>query len=348
MNTFSKALLLIIVASLLASCSFRADKKFVYDGTKMKGVSFVAPRDSLSDSCYVPVRLLNAEWVSLMPYGFCEAESPNFVYGRDNQWKWWGESPKGVAHCVEMAHAKGLKVMLKPHLWIGHGVFTGHFDLKSEQDWQIFEKRYGDYLLDFARIADSTDVELYCIATEMQTFVKKRPEFWSRIIKEIKTIYKGKLTYAENWDAYADVPFWKELDYVGVDAYFPLSEGRAPTVTELRKGWKAHKAGLEKLSGTLQKPILFTEFGYVSTDFAAKKPWENDRSLPENEALQAAAYTAVFEEVWTEEWMAGGFVWKWFPMLQPGNRARDPFSPQHKAAEHVLRTYFGKDASAQR
>lgn len=347
LRTFMKYSLFLIVWIILLvgciySCSSVQEKPYRYDGAKLKGVSFVAPRDSIMDSCYVPVKQINAEWVSLMPYGFCEEGTPNFMYGRNNQWKWWGESPAGVAHCVEVAHKQGLKVMLKPHMWISHGTFTGHFDLKTEEDWKIFEKQYGEYLLEFARIAESTHVELYCIATEMQTFVKKRPQFWFNIISEIKKVYKGQLTYAENWDTYQDVPFWKEMDFVGVDAYFPLSEERSPSTDALRNGWKQHLKALAKYSNKIRKPILFTEFGYVSTDYAARRPWETDRSQPENERLQADAYQALFEEVWSKDWMAGGFVWKWFPNLKPNDKARDPYSPQNKHASLVLNEFYKK------
>lgn len=344
MNNFLSLGIVFAVGMALVACSAIGEKPFRYTGPKLEGVSFVAPRDSMSDTCYIPVKRISAEWVSLMPYGFVQEGSARFVYGRDNQWKWWGESPYGVVQCIRMAHQKGLKVMLKPHMWVGHGTFTGHFDLQTEEEWQIFEQSYGEYLLDYARIADSTGVELYCIATEMQTFVKRRPQFWHRIIKEIKGIYKGKLTYAENWDSYQEVPFWKELDFVGVDAYFPLSEKRGPSLEELRKGWIPHIKSLEKYAHRVQKPILFTEYGYLSTDYAARRPWETDRNQPENEALQAEAYQALFEEVWAKEWMAGGFVWKWFPSLEPGRKARDPYSPQNKPAEAVLSRFYQQGA----
>ena len=331
------------LAGNFVSCSsVSSDKSYRYQGSKIKGVSFVAPRDSLVDTTYVPVKQINAEWVALMPYGFTEGGTPNFVYGKNNQWKWWGESAVGVAHCVQMAHAHGLKVMLKPHMWIGHGTFTGHYDLTTEEDWQTFEKGYGEYLLNFARIADTTHVELYCIGTEMQTFVKKRPQFWFQIIRDIKKIYKGQLTYAENWDVYQEVPFWKELDFIGIDAYFPLSEEQSPGAPELKKGWQKHLKAMEKFSGKMQKPILFTEFGYTSSDFATRHPWETERDKPENEPLQARAYEVLFEEVWAQEWMAGGFAWKWFPGLKGSDRARDPFSPQNKLAQAVMGKYYQK------
>ncbi len=338
MSHFSLSLFLILG---FAGCStLSTEKVYQYQGEKLKGVSFVAPRDSLGDTTYLPVKNIHADWVSLMPYGYTEGTKPEFIYGRDNEWRWWGESPRGVAHCVRMAHAQGLKVMLKPHMWVGKGTFTGHYDLSSEADWQTFEKGFGAYLLDFARIAEENDVELYCIATEMQTFVKNRPEFWFGIIRQIREIYHGQLTYAENWDVYQEVPFWDKLDYVGIDGYFPLAEGPSPTLAELKAGWKPHLKAMERFSAKVKRPILFTEYGYMSSDFAARRPWETDRDRPANEALQARTYEALFEEVWPKPWMAGGFAWKWFPTLRRPDKPRDPFSPQHKEAELVLQKYY--------
>ncbi len=338
MPNFSLALFLILG---FAGCSsLLSEKTYQYQGDKLDGVSFVATRAPIGDSAYLPIKAVHADWISLMPYGYTEGTTPEFVYGRNKEWHYWGESPEGVAHCVRMAHAQGLKVMLKPHMWVGRGIFTGHFDLKNEADWQTFEKGFGTYLLDFAKIAEETDVELYCIATEMQTFVKERPAFWFDIIKQIRGIYHGKLTYAENWDVYEAVPFWDQMDYVGIDGYFPLAEAPSPTLAQLKTGWKPHLKAMERFAAKVKKPILFTEYGYMSSDFAARRPWETDRDRPENDALQARTYEAFFEEVWTKPWMAGGFVWKWFPTLKRPDRARDPFSPQHKEAERVLARYY--------
>jgi hypothetical protein len=69
--------------------------------------------------------------------------------------------------------------------------------------------------------------------------VAKRPEYWSQLIKKIKKIY-FKLTYAANWDDFDKVPFWNELDYIGIDAYFPLSNATTPSVLELNDAWQQH------------------------------------------------------------------------------------------------------------
>ena len=61
--------------------------------------------------------------------------------------------------------------------------------------------------------------------------------YFKQLIKDVRAVYAGKLTYAENWDCYADVPFWSDLDYIGMDAYFPIAEGSNPSEQELEEGW---------------------------------------------------------------------------------------------------------------
>ena len=53
-----------------------------------------------------------------------------------------------------------------------------------------------------------------------------------------RAVYKGKLTYAANWDGeFEEVAFWDALDVIGVQAYFPLTEERVPSVTKLTQAW---------------------------------------------------------------------------------------------------------------
>jgi biotin synthase-like enzyme len=54
-------------------------------------------------------------------------------------------------------------------------------------------------ILDFAQLAQNENIELFCFGT-LGNAVAKRPEYWSQLIKKIKKIYSGKLTYAANWD----------------------------------------------------------------------------------------------------------------------------------------------------
>ncbi|MGB5369276.1 MAG: glycoside hydrolase, partial [Flavobacteriaceae bacterium] len=157
--------------------------------------------------------------------------------------------------------------------------------------------------------------------------------------------YKGKLTYAANWDEFQRTSFWDDLDYIGIDAYFPLSDEKLPSVEQLRVGWQRWKPSIAALAKEQNKPILFTEFGYRSMDYTAKKPWLVDRDVDNvNLEAQVNATRAIMEEFWNEEWFAGGYVWKWFIEHQSAGGAKDnQFTPQNKPAEAVIGQYYKRN-----
>jgi hypothetical protein len=328
-------------------CQCQTQPPYTHTAPKIKGANLVAPPEKPTDATLGTLRSDGGEWVAVVPYGFCRKDEPHFYWhgnpppGQRKMGQWWGETPQGVAETVQMARKNGLKVMLKPHVWMMGG---SHLDLafNKETDWQTFEADYRGYVLGNARLADSLKVDLFCISTELDKFAIERTRFWSDLIAEVRQVYKGQLTYAANWDRYAQLPFWKELDYIGVDAYFPLSDAATPPEKVMVQGWKKHLNGLEKLSRQYQKPVLFTEFGYRACDRTAARPWESETECRPNEQAQINAYAALHEAVWPQPWFAGGFVWKWFMTDQHApetsdHRERDYYSPQNKPAEAVLR-----------
>ena len=135
-----------------------------------------------------------------------------------------------------------------------------------------------------------------------------RPTYWKLLIKEIREVYDGKLTYAANWDNYQNVPFWKELDYIGVDAYFPLSDAEVPTEGQLTKGWMGVKKQLKHFTDSCGKELLFTEYGYRNIPYTARGNWKNKDVLGLNQEAQSNAYHALYQNWWNEKNFAGGFL----------------------------------------
>lgn len=311
---------------------------------KINGVSFVASGEAVSQAHVDPVLGIYAGHAAVMPYGFIrEPESPEIIFNTDRQM--YGETRAGAGQYIELLHRNGIEVMLKPQLWIWRGLFTGELTMKSEEDWIRLETAYTDFILTYATLAEETHAELFCIGTELETFVKSRPEYWHGLIRQVRERYSGQITYASNWDEYEQVPFWEELDFIGIDAYFPLSGEREPSVAALREGWMPWKEGIRELSLRLDRPVLFTEYGYRSMDFTAKKPWLVDRNEERvNLQAQSNAKKALFEEFWSEPWFAGGFLWKWFinyPLS--GGPLDNRFTPQNKPAERVIREYYRRN-----
>lgn len=308
---------------------------------KINGVSFVASREEVAQEHVQEVVNLNANHAAVMPFGFIrDLNSPELIFNTDRQW--FGERKQGAKQYIQLLHQNGIGVMLKPQIWIWKGEFTGNLTMKTEEEWKILETSYKNFIITYAELAEETKVELFCIGTELAQFVQNRPEFWFKLIKEIRVIYKGKLTYAANWDEYTKTPFWEQLDYIGVDAYFPLSEEQSPSLENLKMGWQKWKTEMYKISEAHKKPILFTEYGYRSMDFTAKKPWLVDRN-DENVNLEAQviATKAIIEEFWSQDWFAGGYVWKWFiDHKQSGGINDNRFTPQNKPAEKIIKQYY--------
>ena len=308
---------------------------------KIKGVSFVGARDKVTQKHVASLIDLNADYVAVMPFGFIrDLNSPDVIYNTERQW--FGETSEGARQYIDQLRKKKFKIMLKPQIWIWRGEFTGNLVMKSEADWIKLENSYKDFVLTYAQLAEEVDAEILCIGTELDQFVQQRPSFWRDLITDIRTLYSGELTYAANWDEYPRVHFWSLLDYIGIDAYFPLSEERTPSVEQLKVGWQPWKTKMMEYSKNLNIPVLFTEFGYRSMDYTAKKPWLVDRAdQAVNLEGQANAKTALFQEFWNEEWFAGGFVWKWFIHHdEVGGESDNRFTPQNKPAEEIIKLFY--------
>lgn len=284
---------------------------------------------------------LNVGWVSAIPYSFIRRNSTKVHY--EGNGKWWGETLHGTAACIQMAHNAGMKVMMKPHVWVSGQGWAGEFEPKSEADWKIWEDSNREYILAFAKLSDSLNVSMFCIGTEYRKTSAKRSEYWRNLIKDVRKVYKGPITYAANWDEYHYVPFWDELDYIGVDAYFPLSTSARPSIEELKKNWNDKLTHLEQLSLKHNKPILFTEYGYRSIEYTNSGHWNYDEdTVKTSHEAQEIAYHALFESAWEKDWLAGGFFWKWHfnnPGYE-GGKERD-YTPQEKPTEHVIRKWYG-------
>ena len=331
----AKLLYYTLVAFITLSCTSQGSE--APTGGRINGVCLVAPSQPLLPNDMLPVQEVGANWVAVVPYAFSLGD-PRINYDTSRQW--WGERKEGVVTTIRYAKAAGLNVMLKPHVWIRGQGWPGDFTLDSEEKWQLWEKDYAAYLRTMTQIADSMDVELLCIGTEYRRAVVERPKFWQSLIREIRQNYRGKLTYAANWDNFQNVTFWDQLDYIGIDAYWPLCEEQTPSLATLATGWRKPLKSIEQVQQQYQKPVLFTEYGYESRDYATRGHWQQDEAVVNLEAQQNA-YQALYDMFWDRPWFAGGFLWKWFPNhVEAGGEGHAGYTPQNKPALAVIRKTY--------
>ena len=312
-------------------------------GSMINGVSVTSPRSQVNASVLDPIVEVNANWITLLPYGYSRQNRPKVAY--DTGFQWWGETPAGTKTMALYAKSKGMKVMIKPQIWIP-GSWAGGFTLDNEEDWQEWERQYETMILEFAGIAEATHSEMLCIGTEYKLAVQERPEFWKQLIRKVRKVYSGKLTYAANWDNFHKIPFWAELDYIGVDAYFPLTFQETPTIEMLKKSWREPFMAIKTVHQNVKKPVIFTEYGYKSIHKTAWRQWEFEStpaSKDVNLEAQENAYQAIYDVFWEEPWFHGGFIWKWYvDHDEPGGLKNSDYTPQNKPALKLIREVYGR------
>lgn len=301
-----------------------------------------------------------ANYVAIIPTSFSKTIRDAEFYSTDAT-----ELDAAVVEAINAAHADGLSVLLKPHVDPADGKPRAYY---APSDVDAWFRNYGAFLLHYARLATQNNVEMFNIGCEFDSMVTPRyRDRWLRIIRSVRAVYRGPLIYASGGAAGgADVSFWDAVDYVGVDAYNPLSQLSRPSVADLAAGWLARPEGKWAIALTggkppldyyrslwerYRKPVIFSEIGYKSVVGATERPGDWKYNAAVDLDLQARAYEAFFE-VWSHQssWMKGAFLWNWEPEAHPerlpGGLAG--YTTQNKPAGTVIRDWYVAMANAQK
>lgn len=318
-----------------------------------RGVAWVAGPDVVGAADLAPLAALHVDWIAQTPYGWQPGLAGTEIRTAA-EGGWWGESDAGLAATARLARAAGIRTLLKPHLWLAGGApgqWIGDLAMASEGDWVKWFASYRKFILRYAELAEREGIEALAVGTELKVTALTREADWRRLIAEVRRVYRGRLTYAANWhQEYEDIRFWDALDFVGIQAYFPLAEKAGADVAELERGWQRHLPALESFASRVGKPVVFTEIGYKSTRDTAIEPWVWPRRDAERRyrdpgnvdtQAQADAYEAFFRTFWDRPWFGGAYFWKWYPKPRPGDPADSDFTPQGKPAERVLARWYG-------
>jgi len=244
-----------------------------------------------------------------------------------------------LTHAIQMIHRLGMRIMLKPHVDLLESEhWRGEIQPPDEKAW--FDG-YQAFITHYAELAQSNDVEMLSIGTELNSMTKREyTARWLTMIDAVRRVYGGELTYAANWwpnSAWQDLGFLKELDYLGIDAYFPLTEKADPTISELEKTWQQWISQVEAWQKISGKQIVFTEIGYRDIEGANIKPWDWQTEGVEDQQEQANCYQATLAVLWEKPWLQGIFWWAW-----TYNRPARDYTPWGKLAEGMLRQWYAK------
>jgi hypothetical protein len=288
-------------------------------------------------------RAIGATWISLTPFGRVWDLKPT---GIDLTFEApFAENRRNVLAAIAQAHARGLKVFLVPHLWVEKGDWRALIDPGDDKAWARWAEAYRQFLLTWAVVAAEGGVEMFSLGVELRSFVTtNRAPLFFPIIRDVRQIYSGLLTYSANWDDVDDTLILGELDLIGINAFYPLADKDGAGRETLMAGGKRVTEGLERLARQWRKPIVLTEIGYTTRTDPAVRPWEwpdGMKDVKVDEEAQAQGYEAIIAPLLDSKTTAGFFVWRYY--ADPDDVSQEAewgFSPRGKLAELILRDAF--------
>jgi hypothetical protein len=211
------------------------------------------------------------------------------------------------------------------------------------ESWEEWFDSYRDMLKQYAYVAEGNNVDLLVVGSELVSTQDKVDE-WTKTIEMVRGIYHGKITYSCNWDNYKAVPFWNQLDLIGMNSYWSFGKKDKdpnPSVDHIVDRWHEIQSDLFKFQDTIKKPIIFLEIGWFSQANVAYEPWDyTQEDQPVDLDLQKKLYEGFFKVWWGEPRLGGFSVWEWPP--DAGGKDDRGYTPKGKPALDVLKEYLAK------
>ena len=246
-------------------------------------------------------------------------------------------SDESLRLATREAHRLGMRVFFIPIVYVEdlkEGEWRGTI---SPPDWDLWFRRYEKMILPYARLAAAEGVESFSVGSELCS-TEGFKDRWRRIIRRIRRVYRGDLTYSANWDHLEPVSFEEDLDFLGMNAYYEIGRDSSSDVESMVVRWREIQGKIRAWRDTNGgKPVVITEVGYPSRAGASIDPWNYYGDGAADEEEQRRCYEA-FVRAWKDETiLAGVYFYLWWG--EGGPKDRD-YTPRGKAAQAVIEAWY--------
>ncbi|GMA58305.1 hypothetical protein C7445_11084 [Alicyclobacillus sacchari] len=239
-----------------------------------------------------------------------------------------------VVAAIARAHALGLKVCLKPVVNCTDGTWRAHIDFPDDAQspdpsWSVWFANYTEFILHYARMAEETGCEMFCVGCEMVA-ADRRADEWRSLIKQVREVYHGPITYNCNHHQEEKVTWWDAVDLVSTSAYYPETE------------WTERVPVLRAFAESVGKPVFFMEVGCPSRNGSAMQPYDWTHPGEVDLEEQARFYRTMFDAMANESWFYGFMLWDWPARLyarEEADQNRD-YCMYGKPAEDIIRSFY--------
>lgn len=283
------------------------------------------------------LRSLGVDAISITPFGYSGSDTASQIsFVLDEM---WDETLSSLFKAADDAHKQGIAVMMKPHLWLGSGQWCGEINV-PRSELAAWELAYARFITYHALMAELAGMECVCVGVELP-HMTVHTDMWRRIIGHVRVAFGGHLTFGGNWnEEYEKIQFWENLDFIGVQQYYPLADRAGMAEEPVRERVRSLKKRFGELAIQWHRPVVFTEVGFPSTSGALLNPHLENFSMPVSEEEQALGYRILTEEFVDQPFFKGFFWWKFESGESSRRRSAKSFLFKNKQAEAVVKKAY--------
>ncbi len=242
------------------------------------------------------------------------------------------------------AQELGYQTSLRVYVDLLDGSWRALWDPKDKKktfkNLQAVLERYGRY-------AAKKQIDLFIIGAEYEKLTQPTYESqWTNIIKAVRQNYSGAITYGANGNyssykkpEYAWVPFWSQLDFVGIDHYAPFT-GKPASLINLTKHHKKFIKKYREATKQAAKPLFFSEVGFPTAAKGHQKPyeWKWTKTDPLDLSQQGTNILAFLTASSENQSVEGVAIWRY--MSNQSKVYHGGYDLKHEAAASALKKGF--------
>lgn len=174
---------------------------------------------------------------------------------------------------------------------------------------KLMDDRLKSRLITLGKVCQDNYVKILSIGRGYDGYYSIYDDKYIRdIIKQIRSVYSGKLTYSASLEEASKITWWDDCDYIGINFYPKLTDNNPADEDELFKAYynvnKEDVIGvspyefLKNLYTKYNKPIYITEFG---VEMGTSCSGQNNKMISDQKTnwsdVQFSAYKAFFRFV---------------------------------------------------
>jgi hypothetical protein len=241
-------------------------------------------------------------------------------------------TPESLAEVIRNAKGRGLRVMLRPIIdeknITGYAAaWRGSIEPKNDTAWFA---SYREALLPFLAAGQAAGADTFVVGTELDSLVDRSAQ-WQELLTAAAGVFKGRLSYADNWGEWATGRPGVAGAVPGLDAYPQLRLSDSATVAQITNAWTSW---LQKRPAELTSTVV-QEIGIAATPGAYAHParWAEDGQtvVPSIQVNWFAGACAAVKSLS----MAGIYFW-----------SLDAWAEPAKAASYNAGSFIGRGDAA--